>query len=88
FAPPKPLLNSSSDSSRQFRVLPETIAEYLGRTLKVNLCIQKQSTCCLLMTETPGNQGVMALFVTPPKLKWKTRLDRLMDLSWRVGPFE
>ncbi|WZZ13570.1 hypothetical protein YC2023_106659 [Brassica napus] len=37
------------------------------------------------LTETPGNQGVVALSVTLPKLKWKPRLDRLMDLSWRVG---
>ncbi|CAN7090974.1 unnamed protein product [Brassica rapa subsp. narinosa] len=27
------------------------------------------------MTETPGNQGVMALCVTPPNLKWKQRLN-------------
>lgn len=27
------------------------------------------------MTETPGNQRVMALCVTPPNLKWKQRLN-------------
>ncbi|XP_056849479.1 uncharacterized protein LOC108828393 isoform X2 [Raphanus sativus] len=31
---------------------------------------------------------VMALYVTPPKLKWKPLLSRWMGLSWRVGPFE
>ncbi|AEE33649.1 RNA-binding (RRM/RBD/RNP motifs) family protein [Arabidopsis thaliana] len=34
------------------------------------------------------DHGVMALYVTLPKQKWKPLLNRLTDLSWRVGRFE
>ncbi|XP_024016137.1 uncharacterized protein LOC18009939 isoform X2 [Eutrema salsugineum] len=34
------------------------------------------------------DHGVMALFVTLPNRKWKLRLNRLMDLSWKVERFE
>ncbi|XP_020890170.1 uncharacterized protein LOC9322707 isoform X2 [Arabidopsis lyrata subsp. lyrata] len=34
------------------------------------------------------DHGVMALCVTLPKRKWRPRLNRLTDLSLRVGRFE
>ncbi|XP_019093459.1 PREDICTED: uncharacterized protein LOC104750113 isoform X2 [Camelina sativa] len=38
--------------------------------------------------EEEEDHGVMDLYATLPKQKWMLHLNRLTDLSWRVGRFE